>query len=203
MVLYSYFFQTKLIELYTQHFLKAGIMINASGIVSIMYGLAKFISGKVSATLIVLLLCFSSDFTVAQIVRVGLKGGTQLNWTRLDSPSFRDSVRVSPTLGFMAGAVVSFKVKDRYFLHTEYLYSQKWTIIEGKTDPLHNDRLIYQYIEVPILYTMHFKCKIGKDRNFKWYLGAGPNISYMLGGKGTIRSSDLFENGRPSLDYSI
>lgn len=148
-------------------------------------------------------LVLSNHFLAAQIVQAGFKAGVQVNWVALDDASFGDSVRVSPTPGFDLGGAVSFKVRDRYFLHTEYVYSQKGKILKGKIDPLLHDKVTYHYFEIPALFTMHFKGRLGENREFKWYMGIGPNVSYWIGGKGVIESSDLKENFIDKLDYSI
>lgn len=160
---------------------------------------------KINRVAIVFILMITLQFQTssAQIIRAGFTAGAQLSWVRLDDSSFRDSVSISPVPGFRVGGVLSFKVKDRYFLHTEYVYSQKGKIARGKIDDQLKDEVTYRYLEVPILFTMHFKGTIGKDRQFKWYVGAGPNISYMLGGKGTIASGELKEDGVDKLDYKI
>ena len=58
---------------------------------------------------------------------------------------------------------------------------------------------------MPILYLVEFKGKLSKksNREFKWYLGAGPTISYLLGGKGVITDGDLIEEDIQSLSYKI
>ena len=50
---------------------------------------------------------------------------------------------------------------------------------------------------------MHFKAKLSDTRQFKWYINAGPNISYWLGGKGKINAAELVENGEHPLNYKI
>jgi opacity protein-like surface antigen len=139
----------------------------------------------------------------AQIIHAGFKAGASLNWVRFDNPSFGDTVKTSPFPGFDVGGVVSFKVRDRYFLHTEYVYSQKGKILQGKIDPLLHDKVTYHYFEIPVLFTMHFESKVGKSREFKWYLGAGPNVSYWISGNGQLRSSDLEENFIDQIDYKV
>jgi hypothetical protein len=128
----------------------------------------------------------------AQVIRVGLKGGIQSSWVKYDDSAMLDTVSVNPLIGFAAGAAIAFKVKNRYFLHTEIIYSTKGKVLKGKIDPDFKDRVIYQFIEVPVLYSMHFKGSVG-DKKFKWYAGAGPCISYWLGGKGTVNSGDISE----------
>lgn len=157
----------------------------------------------ICSLMVLSLLVLSNHFLAAQIVQAGFKGGVQMNWVALDDASFGDSVRVSPTPGFDLGGAVSFKVRDRYFLHTEYVYSQKGKILKGKIDPLLRDDVTYHYFEIPALFTMHFKGRLGENREFKWYMGIGPNVSYWIGGKGVVESSDLKENFVDKLNYSI
>ena len=135
-------------------------------------------------------------------MQYGIKAGAQLSWVRSDDRAFRESVKIKPVPGYNAGFVLSFKVKDRYFLHTEYLYSTKGKIIKGRTDKLLEDRVTYNYIDVPLLYNIHFKGSVG-TRQFKWYAGAGPLFSYCLGGKGRINADDFEQNNFPPIEYTI
>jgi len=139
----------------------------------------------------------------AQVVRIGVKAGPRMSWMKMDDTFFKDTVRIQPTLNYTVGAVASFKVKDRYFLHTELNYTTKGKITKGKIDPLLEDRVTYRYLDVPALFSMQFKGKLKSERQFKWYLGVGPNVSYWLGGNGVIKSSDLYENNIDKLKYSI
>jgi hypothetical protein len=94
-------------------------------------------------------------------------------------------------------------VRERYYLHTEYLYSQRHKILTGKIDPLLRDEVTYHYFNIPILYTMHFKGKFGGEREFQWYLGAGPDVNYMIAGSGVIKGGDLVDNGFDKWNYKI
>lgn len=149
-----------------------------------------------------LILIGCTEMTYAQIIRVGAKVGPQLSWVSIDDPQYKTVADVRPTAGFHAGFVLAFKVKDRYFLNTEYIYSQKGKNAKGKLDPDLHDKVVYHHIDIPILFSMHFKGKL-KTRQFKWYINAGPNTSYWLGGKGVIKSGDLIENGFSELKYKI
>lgn len=132
----------------------------------------------------------------AQVIRAGAKAGVQWDWVHFENREFADTVRTVSSPGFNVGAVVSFKVKDRYFLHTEYLFCQRKKTIEGKLDPTLRDKVTYNSIEVPALFTMHFKGHAGAEKNFKWYLGIGPNVNYLLSANGVVQGSDL-------LDYDL
>jgi len=159
---------------------------------------------KVLRNYIAALLFFASiQITSAQIIRVGMKAGPQLSWVAVDDPKYKTVATVRPTAGFHAGLVLAFKVKDRYFLNTEFIYSQKGKSSVGKADPYLNDKVVYHHLDIPVLFSMHFKGKLTKTRQFKWYINAGPNASYWLGGKGVIKSGDLIENGLSELKYKI
>jgi len=150
-----------------------------------------------------LLFIASIEVTSAQIIRAGIKAGPQLSWVTVDDPKYKAVANVHPMAGFHAGVVLAFKVKDRYFLNMEYIYSQKGKNITGKIDPNLNDKVVYRHIDIPILFSMHFKGNLTKARQFKWYINAGPNTSYWLGGSGVIKAGDLIENGIPELKYKI
>jgi hypothetical protein len=143
--------------------------------------------------------------TYSQIVEVGFKAGASAAWVRYDDPSFRKTVKVSPVPGYSLGPVVSFKVRDRYFLHTEYLFSTKGRKNTGKIVPLLEDKVTYYYLEVPVLYNVFFKghLKLRKDKQFKYYAGAGPIFSYWLGGRGKIFNDEFEDNQKGEQKYRV
>ncbi len=138
----------------------------------------------------------------AQVIWVGFKAGAQLNLPKIDDKHFRDTVKMNPGAGFNVGLALFFKVKDRYFLQTEYIYSMKSKVITGKVDQALEDKVVYNYFELPILFTRQSKGHLGAG-TFKWYYGAGPNLAYLLSGKGVIKSGELEENHISSLAYDI
>ncbi len=127
-------------------------------------------------------------------VYIGPVAGGQISWTKFDKKDFYDSYDIKPVWGFHAGANISLKVRNRFFLHTSFLYSTKGRVVEGKTDLFLKNKVKYNFIEVPIVYAVDFRAKIGGGKEFKYYFGVGPNISYWLGGKGKLYNSDLEEN---------
>lgn len=150
-------------------------------------------------------LLFCSIHAQAQVY-IGPMAGGQLSWTKFDNSDYYDSYGIKPVWGYHAGANVSLKVRNRFFLHTSFLYSQKGRRITGKQDPLLRNKAIYRFIEVPIIYAVDFRSQLGNGKEFKYYLGLGPNISYWLGGKGKIYNSDLDENAdyaSRDLEYTI
>lgn len=148
--------------------------------------------------LFLLLLSFSTAQTVRAQVYVGPIAGGQLSWTKFDDSKYSDAYAVKPRWGWHAGANVSMKVRNRFFLHTSIIYSTKGRKIEGQQDRLLTNVSRYNFIEVPVVYAVDFRGRVGNGKEFKYYLGIGPNISYWLGGKGKLYNSDLAE----SADYA-
>jgi hypothetical protein len=127
-------------------------------------------------------------------VYIGPVAGGQLSWTRFDNKDFYNSYNIEPVWGFHAGANVSFKVRNRFFLHASLLYSTKGRKVNGLEDHLLRNTAKYNYVEMPVIYAVDFRGRIGSGKEFKYYFGIGPNISYWLGGKGQLYNSDLDEN---------
>jgi hypothetical protein len=130
----------------------------------------------------------------AQIL-VGPVAGGQYSWISYDDKENKDLYKIKAVPGFHAGLQLSFLVRKRFYLHTSFLYSTKGKIIEGKEDALLKNEVRYKYIDVPIVYTVDFRAKIGRIKEFKYYLGIGPNIGYWLGGKGKFYDTNLSEAG--------
>lgn len=141
----------------------------------------------------------------AQIL-VGPVAGGQLSWVSFNDKDLKKDFSVRPLWGFHAGGALSFRVHRRFFLHSSFLYSTKGKVILGKEDELLENRVRYHYIDVPLLYAVDFKAQVGRLKEFKYYFGMGPNISYWLGGKGEIFNSDLSEDtelANNPLEYTI
>jgi len=129
--------------------------------------------------------------------------GGQVNWMVFDDQGDRDLYKLSPLVNFHAGVGISFRAQKRFFLHTSILYSQKGKSLKSKDNSNTQNKSKFQYIDVPILYTAEFNTKLGKDKVFKWYFGAGPTISYWLGGKGVLTHGDLNENNINPPNYDL
>ncbi len=139
-------------------------------------------------------------------VYVGPIAGGQYSWSRFDESSHYDSYDVKGHWGWHAGANFSMKVRNRFFLYTSLLYSTKGRTVEGLQDRMLTNKVRYDYLEMPIIYAVDFRARLDNGKEFKYFLGIGPNVSYWLGGKGTLYNSDLAESadfGDRQLDYTI
>jgi hypothetical protein len=168
-------------------------------------------------TQFLLLLFLTCSVAASAQLLIGPTAGPQLSWTSFDDKDYKQIYKVKPVVGFHAGVNVSFRVRKLFFLHTALIYSTKGKVIEGKqvtmsqvsedfrylVDPDLKNKVIYRYLEMPILYTYEIKMHAGPNKEFKWYFGVGPNISYWLSGKGTFHNADLIESHTPPIDYKI
>lgn len=154
---------------------------------------------------LILLVSLSSMICQAQVY-VGPIAGGQLSWTKFDNDDFYNAYSITPVWGYHAGTNISLKVRNRFFLHTSFLYSVKGRAIKGMEDVLLRNKARYNFIEVPVVYAVDFRGRLPRGKEFKYYLGLGPNVSYWLGGKGKLYNSDLEENAEYAardLEYKI
>jgi len=152
------------------------------------------------------LLIFSFFMTLSVVkaqILIGPTVGLNYSWVTFGDKDYNHYYKIKPVLGFSGGINLSFRVRKRFFLHSSFIYSQKGKIVEGKVDTDLRNKSINNYIEIPILYTAEFKIKLKGNKEYKVYLGAGPNISYWLGGKGTIYNSELHEANVGPRHYRI
>lgn len=142
--------------------------------------------------LLTLAAALGASDALAQI-HVGPVVGPQVSWVAFDDKTSKSRYvqRVIP--GFHAGLGLSFRVHNRFFLHSAFLYSYKGKNLTGKEDLLLKARTNYHYIDVPMAYTVEFRQSVGKNKAYKWFFGLGPHVSYWLGGRGTLSNTQLSE----------
>lgn len=141
---------------------------------------------------------------------VGPVANANMGWPVFKDKELKDKLDVQPGFGYNFGASLSFRVQKRFFLQSSLLYSRKVKKLEEKKvdsfyDADFSNTLKLNYIEMPILYTAEFKGKLGNKglKEFKWYLGVGPTVSYWLGGKGELTDGDLLEINIKSVPYKV
>ena len=153
---------------------------------------------------LIFLLFLASAFQTAAQILVGPVAGPNVSWTSYGNKDFKDIYNIYPVVGFHAGVEVAFRVRKRFFLNTSFLYSTKGKLEKSEIDDFYRNQVRYNYIDMPIIYTAEFKGNLGKgNRQYKWYVGAGPTVSYWLGGRGKLSNSDLSEVNVKELEYRI
>ncbi|WP_375578884.1 outer membrane beta-barrel protein [Marivirga tractuosa] len=150
--------------------------------------------------LIIVLYIFNIEQINAQIF-IGAKSGARVSLLKYEDLAKEDFKR-KPFFGYSAGLVTAFKVQKRFLLQLDILYTQEGKKIDGVSDPSIQNYAKYHYLNTPVVYKLDFIESLG-SRTFKWYVGAGPNVNFWLGGKGKLKSVELQEESIDQLDYTI
>ena len=156
---------------------------------------------KIRSLLFALFALFSHS-AMAQVL-VGPVVGGNYSWATFSDKDLNDTYKTEGVFGYHAGAQISFRVKKRFFLHTSLMYATKGRSLKSNIEDQFSFSTQYNFIEVPVVYSIDFKVKTANAREFKYFLGIGPNISYWLGGKGEITDGNLLENNIEKLQYKI
>ena len=151
---------------------------------------------------IILLLVALAEASYSQIL-VGPVVGGNYSFTTFDNKSLKSAYNVRGVYGFHVGGHLSFKVKKRFFLHSSLIYSTKGRSLDSDQYDDFKYEVHYNFIELPIAYTVDFKTKLGQNREFKYFVGVGPNISYWLNGKGKLSDAFLLENNIQELPFKV
>jgi len=145
----------------------------------------------------------SISTTLSAQILVGPTVGTGISWVSFHEKDSRKFYKQTPMIGWLGGVDLSFQVRKSFYMHTALIYSRKGKNLSSDQAPDLKQREVDHHIDMPVLFTHEFKIKMGRYKVVKWYGGIGPNISYWLGGKGTLNTSQLLEDGYPPIDYSV
>jgi hypothetical protein len=167
--------------------------------------LYKNINSTASKSIILaILIALISSLNLAQSqaqIFVGAKSGARTTWMKYDDFNSEDYEK-SPFFGWSAGLTTAFKVQKRFLVQLDIMYSQSGKKVNGILDPSLSNNSKYHFLNTPIIYKLDFIESIG-GRTFKWFVGAGPNVNFWLGGNGSLRSVELLELAIEELDYKI
>lgn len=140
--------------------------------------------------------------THAQYFMAGPKAGIQVSGTRYQLKSANELFNTELKIGFNAGLEFNIPLIEHFNLNPEVNYTQRGRKVKAiETSWTMNE--IHHFVEMPLILNYqadaHIK-KIGPFEDigpFTWFLGIGPNISYFLGGSGTL------ETQSGNVDYKI
>lgn len=136
----------------------------------------------------------------AQIL-IGAKTGARMSWLTYDALD-TEEFKAKPFFGYSVGITTAFKVKKRFFLELDILYSRQGKTIEGKNEPPLKNVGIYHYINTPVIYRVDFINSVWNTQ-FKWFLGIGPNVNFWWKGNGRLKAEELKEVNIEELEYEI
>jgi Outer membrane protein beta-barrel domain len=166
---------------------------------------------------IVLLFLIIPFFAQAQVepanrLYIGPTMGARLSTVTFFEDRARRDFNSIPAPGFDFGLMISRRIREKFYLNAQLIYSQRGKHIVGPEnyvfdpniqgpDPLFKNIQTNRYIELPIYYMLEFKRTVGsgegmggKMKAYRWFIGAGPTVSYWMGGRGKLQSSWLKED---------
>ena len=131
----------------------------------------------------------------AQEFLFGVKTGVQGYGMAFGDKDLKKQFKSAFKGGYSAGVFINFPLPLNFALNAELNHSVKGRKIKFNNDQWTNNST-YTFIEVPVLLRKFWNIE-GLDYAAKWYVNAGPHISYWRKGKGSL------ETNGPGLDYSI
>ena len=125
-----------------------------------IFALGKRFQCTVVVALFILLGISVSDVQ-AQLL-IGPRIGGQMSWVSYEDDEVSGLYDVDPLYGWFGGMTVAFRVRDRFFLQTDFIYSRKGKEIKGigdagLSDPDLKYVSINHHFDIPIIYRMDFK----------------------------------------------
>lgn len=157
---------------------------------------------KIKVILLVIA-CFIFCIESYSQILVGPVAGANYSWVSHAKINQSGDYKSSGVFGYHAGVQGTFKVRNRFFLHSSILYSTKGKNVSIKEED-YRVTATYQYIDIPLVYAIDFMGSTKGGKQFKYFVGVGPNISYWLGGKGKFSNAETIETIHyPTINYSI
>ena len=116
---------------------------------------------------------------------VGPKASFQLYKTTFFDKDTRDSLDSKFKPGYNIGFFVKTPLKNNYELVFEFAFTRRGRkILVDDGNMTHISR--YNFIEAPLLLRRSFEAHIIKDLSSTFFVELGPNVTYWLGGNGSI-----------------
>ena len=144
---------------------------------------------------------FAKPEAKAQGISVGPRIGlnfSQFGYSDASDEAIKDAEENRKMLtGINGGIVFNIGVNDMFSVQPELLYSGKGTKLESSEDAEAKYENTLNYLEVPVLAKFSFG-----SEDFKFFINAGPSISYAIGGKHKISGGVLSFEEDVEFDYS-
>lgn len=143
--------------------------------------------------LILILLSGIELITHAQEFSAGFNAGGGFSFVTYTRQEFKDMYSTKTKPGFKGGLSLNLPLTNSFNLYSEYNYTMRGRKVQAVENEWTMNE-VHHYLEIPILFNIKRTGEIKKIGPFKqigpftWIIGAGPNISYLLGGSGTLET---------------
>ena len=133
----------------------------------------------------------------AQKYSIGLRAGGSLNWASFRDRYQKDTFAIKPSMGFNAGALIGFPLKNNYSVIIEGGFSQKARIL--KEEGILENHATYRFVDGSLLLRKAYKFNLAKNIPGEWFFNIGPEVAYWLSGEGYFTGGE----GGPRYPYVI
>jgi hypothetical protein len=140
------------------------------------------------AILIILVLTGSQVFS--QQFQMGPRIGALIGFSSFGDKDVKEEFNSFVKPGFIAGYMISFPLKNDYSFAVDFNYAQKGRTLKFD-DREWTNNVTYNYLEGSMLLRKAFDLTLADGVKGKSFINIGPNISYMLGGSGVVRTSSV------------
>ncbi|MGB3587387.1 MAG: outer membrane beta-barrel protein [Tunicatimonas sp.] len=107
------------------------------------------------------------------------------------------------SLNYLGGWSYAYSVSDHLAFYSELVYSRKGKVqrYNSTSTRIVENQTYSHFLEAPIL--LRITSPIGRSK-VRWFINAGPQISYWLGGRGTMLASEFFGSDQlTQIDYTV
>lgn len=122
-----------------------------------------------------------------QYIQIGPKAGVSLSHPSYSDKEYMSDKFFLPKVGYSAGMMMNFLHYKKLSVQTELNLTQRGRSIHNKEQQFKHTAN-YNFVEAPVL----FKLTFGKDP-VKYFVNAGPNISYWFRGRGKLFHEEMQE----------
>lgn len=134
---------------------------------------------------------------------VGPTVGGQLTTHKYTEPKRTDTFDIASDFNWHAGVVMEYQTGGVFAVHTEITYMQFKTKTTSSApapmgDPGMYSNATHRFLTVPMLARAQF----GRGA-VKFFVNAGPRLSYWLGSNGTVYTSEFEANAVEPIDYKV
>lgn len=140
-----------------------------------------------------LLFALLTNELTAQQFQMGPRIGPLIGFTSFGDKEAKEEFSNFIKPGFIAGYMISFPLKDDYSFVVEANYAQKGRSIIFNEREWRNN-VTYQHLESSMLLRKAFDMRIMDGVPGKAFANLGPNISYLLGGSGVVRTEAVSQS---------
>lgn len=142
--------------------------------------------------------CWQAGHEAYSQILAGPKLGFNYTTMHFDEKQYSSEHDILWRPGINAGVVFNYAVSNStvWSFHSELYYSQKGRAIQRRGVEFVKNRSTFHHLDLPAMFRGTFDAG-----SFRWYVNAGPSLSYWLYGHGVMETSELDEGKVGRLQY--